>query len=319
MGKLKWVGLGLAALVAGLGIFVSTKRAASRPAPDLKVSATPELVARGSYLFNHQLACGDCHTPRDWSRYGGPANGKLGEGSTDCWDAKYDLPGTVCFPNLTNSDAGLATWTDGEISRAIREGVDKDGRGLFGMMPYADMAGLSDPDVEALIAYLRTLPASDQQVPVTKLDFPVSFFSKLAPKPLSGPVPEPNRSDPVALGKYLAETSGCRHCHSPIDSHHQLIEGRHYSGGQLFVGPWGKVRTANLTPDPKTGLKLSADDFVALFHSYRDTAMQREVGSGENTVMPWLSYSGLTEGDLRAIYAYLKTLPPLENAVVTRP
>ncbi|MCB9589825.1 MAG: cytochrome c [Polyangiaceae bacterium] len=318
-GKLKWVGIGLGALVAAVALFVATKSPAARPAPDVKAEATPAAIERGKYLFEHQLGCGECHTERDWTKYGGPPKGASGGGTPDCWGEDYGLPGEVCFPNLTAGSGGLKDWTDGEIARAIREGVDKDGDVLFPMMPYDNYKELSDADTLAVIAYLRSLPAVDAARPKTRIDFPVSFFIKFAPKPLGGPIEEPNRSDPIALGKYLTTVAGCRSCHSQVDKEHQPIPGYEFAGGQLFAGPWGKVRSPNLTPDPETGLQLNEQEFVQKFTSHREPSVQQAMDSTQNTAMPWLAYSAMTETDLKAIYAFLKTVKPVKNKVETRP
>ncbi|MCA9626749.1 MAG: cytochrome c [Myxococcales bacterium] len=318
-GRLKWIGIGLGALIGVGALFVATKSPAARPAPDLEADDSPATVERGKYLFEHQLGCGECHTERDWTRYGGPARGAIAAGTPTCWGEDYGLPGEVCFPNLTPGAGGLKDWSDGEIARAIREGVDRHGDVLFPIMPYDNYKDLSDEDTKAVIAYLRSLPAVDAERAKTHIDFPVSFFIKFAPKPLSGPVAEPNRNDPIALGKYLTTVAGCRSCHSQVDKEHQPIPGYEFAGGQLFPGPWGKVRSANLTPDPETGLDVSEGEFVQKFTSHADPAVQRPVNPSENTPMPWLAYSKMQESDLKAIYAFLKTIEPVKNKVEIRP
>ncbi|MEZ4373160.1 MAG: cytochrome c [Polyangiaceae bacterium] len=317
-GKLKWIGIGLGVLIGAAALFVATKSPASRPAPDLKAEASPEAIERGKYLFEHQLGCGECHTERDWTKYGGPAKGASAGGTPDCWGKDYGLPGEVCFPNLTPGSGGLKDWSDGEIARAIREGVDKDGKVLFPIMPYDNYQSLSDADTKAVIAYMRSLPPVEAERAKTHIDFPVSFFIKFAPKPLTGPVEEPNRTDPVALGKYLTTVAGCRSCHSQVDKEHQPIPGYEFAGGQLFAGPWGKVRSANLTPDPETGLQLTEAQFIQKFTSHADEAVQRPVDAAQNTPMPWLAYAKMQESDLKAIFAFLKTVKAVKHKVEIR-
>jgi mono/diheme cytochrome c family protein len=186
-------------------------------------------------------------------------------------------------------------------------------------MPYRAYAELSDADASAIVAYLRTLPPVKSQVPPRQLNFPVSLFIKLAPRPLEGPVPEPNREDPVAYGRYLS--GGCEHCHSPVNGRGQKLAGREFSGGQEFKFSWGgSVVSANLTPDP-TGLgSWTKDQFIARFRGYAEAAQHPvPVAKEHNTVMPWLSLSTLTDEDLGALYAFLRTLPPIDNRVVTFP
>mgnify|MGYP006174588741 CR=1 FL=1 len=129
-------------------------------------------------------------------------------------------------------------------------GIGHDGRALFPMMPYTQYRAISDDDMRAVVAYLRSLPPVKNAVPATQINFPVSFFIKMAPQPLEGAVASPDQNDPVAYGKYLAKVSGCQFCHTPVDSKHQPIPGMDFSGGQEFPGPWGIVRSANITPGP---------------------------------------------------------------------
>jgi hypothetical protein len=130
-------------------------------------------------------------------------------------------------------------------------------------------------------------------------------------------VPEPDRADRVAYGEYLSAIGGCIECHTP------WIQGRRHqeelmAGGNRFKTAWWTVYGTNLTPDPETGLRYDEDGFVALFRSYRDMADGRAPlprARRANTVMPWLSFSRLEETDLRAIWAWLRSLPPIRNRV----
>ncbi len=277
-------------------------------------------MARGDYLTHHVLGCFDCHSQRDWSRYAGPIEGPEGAGGP-CMSEEFGVPGRVCFSNITpDRETGIGAWTDGEILRAIREGVDNKGRALFPMMPYADAYhALSDEDADAVVAYLRTLPPVSNPVPPTEIDFPVSFFIKQVPKPLDGPVAAPDPADSVAYGHYLATVAGCVFCHTPVDGHQQPIPGMELAGGQDFRGPWGLVRSANLTPDP-TGLGgRTREAFLGMFRAFQDPGAQAPTPAGQNTVMPWLVHAGTSDQDLGAIWDYLQTVPPIQNKVVKRP
>lgn len=322
MARLKKILIGgsvaLAVLVGGAVAFASLKKPDQRPAPDWKVEAKTDDIARGKYLANHVLGCFDCHSERDWTKYGGPIRGAKGVGSA-CWDGQYEMPGKLCFPNITpHQSAGIGAWSDGELARAIREGVDREGNALFPLMPYKGYRELSDGDTRALIAYLKSVPAADGAQPETEIDFPVSFFIKLVPKPLDGEVPEPKRDDPVAYGRYLTTVAGCKSCHTPVDDKRKPIEGKEFAGGQTFTGPWGTITTPNITAH-ETGIgSHTKESFVALFKSYQKPEMQRTVEPSANTVMPWLGYAGMSESDLGAIYAYLRTVPKQDNAVKPR-
>lgn len=317
MRKLLKVLLGLAlAAAGGLAVFVATYEPAQRPAPAETVEATPARVARGEYLVHHVVDCFGCHSRHDWSRYAGPVQGQPGIGG-ECLTAEQGAPGRICVPNITpDPETGIGSWTDGEILRAMREGVDREGEALFPMMPYLEYRRLSDEDARAVVAYLRSVPGVRNPTPETRLDFPVSFFIKMAPKPLDGPVPEPARSGP-AYGEYLATIAGCRFCHTPVDERMQPVPGRLLAGGHEHRGPWGVVLASNLTPHA-TGLgNRSKAEFIALFRSFADaSAVAVPVRDGRNTVMPWYAYAGMTDDDLGAIYDYLRTLPPVENRVI---
>jgi mono/diheme cytochrome c family protein len=305
-------GIAAALVVLGGVLVVATARPRRRPAPAVTVEPTPERLARGRYLTEHVLACFECHSEHDYRRYGAPIVGARGGGAS-CMGAEWGMPGRVCPPNITpHPSAGVGRWTDGELLRAIREGVDRDGRALFPQMPYDAYRGLSDEDAMAVVAYLRSLPASDRIVPASEIAFPASYFIQRAPRPLDGPVPAPPAE---ARGRYLATMAGCLFCHTPPDE--PKGGGRLLAGGRALATPWGVLRTPNLTPHA-TGLTLSRASFISLFRAYRDPASQSPVEPADNTLMPWLAYAGMTDEDLGAIYDYLRSVPPVEHRIERR-
>lgn len=307
-----------AVVIGAASYFVVSYRPSQRPPSAEVVERTPARVERGRYLVEHVLGCLDCHAKRDHTRFGGPVVGPPGAGGA-CFGANERFPGTLCIPNLTpDAETGTGRWSDGELARAIREGVGKDGRALFPIMPYNEYRALSDEDTRAVIAYLRSLPAVKNPVPPPDIDFPVKFFIKLAPSPLPGPVPEPG-ADRVAHGKYLARVAGCIACHSPVDQRHRPVPGQELSGGQQFAGPFGVLHSTNLTPHA-TGLHDRTEAaFVATFKAFAvpPEALPRAEPK-DGTMMPWLSRAGMTEADLGAIYAYLRSVPPIERTVTRR-
>jgi mono/diheme cytochrome c family protein len=205
----------------------------------------------------------------------------------------------------------------------MREGVNRKGEALFPMMPYKYFRTLSDEDAKSIVAYLRTTPAVKKETEKGHVDFPVSLFVKMEPQPLAGPVPEPDRANPVAYGQYLANLA-CHECHTPVDSHMKPIAGRDFAGGREFdfsrMVPGFKVASANLTPHA-TGLGgRTKENFIAQFKSFEDGKQYEVKVSGEhNTLMPWLDFAKMTEDDLGAIWEYLQTVPPVENTVDRRP
>ncbi len=277
-------------------------------------------VERGRYLFNRH-ACVDCHSDNDNSRFGfPPKQGGFAIGKQ--MPPEMKLPGTISAPNLTpDEQTGIGTWSDGQLIRAIREGIGHDDRALFPVMPYPEYAQMSDSDVHAIVAFLRSLPPVRNALPPTSIRFPINLFIKSVPKPV-GSVAEPNSQDPVAYGKYLVKTAGCEFCHTPAEKGELDIE-RIYGGGQEFPLP-GNVRvvSANISPHPETGIgRWSEQEFIDKFTQYKPYVENGSpvIEPARNTVMPWLPYANMEEADLKAIFAYLKTVKPVDQAVVTHP
>ncbi len=305
-------------IVGGAAAFLGLKSPAQRPAPDIKVEATPERLERGRYLVENVSACLHCHSQGDESRWGLPYKPEVRGAGGMCLTEAVGFAGIVCATNITqHPEDGLGKWTDGEILRAIREGVDKNGQALFSLMPYDHFRNLSDDDAQAMVAYLRTLPPVPGQKPARKLKFPLPIIVKFMPQPLTGPVAAPDKSDKVAYGRYLVNAAGCEICHTPVDKKHMPIPGKAFSGGQAFpFEKGGSVVSANITPH-ETGLGgRTRENFIALFKAYATPeSHDMKVAPNRNTPMPWLVYAGMTEEDLGAIYDYLRTVPPIENKV----
>ena len=271
-----------------------------RPTTDKKFEATPARLERGKYLVENVVGCVECHTPDNEDVTPPVRTGPPGSGRIFLEQGKL----RVVSPNITPDRAtGLGTWTDDEIARAIREGVDKNGRTLFPIMPYQEFRALSDEDVASVVVFIRTLPAAQSSLPPATVPFAISRLINGAPQPVTAPVPAPDFSNPVQRGEYLTRAGGCIGCHTP-SARGQPMPGLEFAGGQLF----GDVASANLTPDP-SGI------------SYYDAQLFREVmRSGKVKartlkVMPWWVFRGMTDDDLNAIFAYLKTVPPVKHRV----
>jgi mono/diheme cytochrome c family protein len=323
---LKLLGAVLASAVTGVVIYVYGFLPQQRPAPDLRVAATPAVIARGEYLVNHVLLCHDCHSERDWTLYSGPAKPPLGAGRP-CLDENSKavginfgtagFPGRLCIRNITpDVETGIGGWTDGEIARAIREGVSRDGEALFPIMPWFMYTGMSDEDVGAVIAYLRAQPPVKSFRPDRKLDFPLNIVFRLYPKPLAGPVPAIPPSDTVAYGKYLAKIARCEFCHTArVRGQLEPVPDRLYSGGVPFVMGTRTQYSKNLTQH-ETGLGgWTKDIFIARFRVH---TAPFPVTEEENSEMDWVAFSGMTDEDLSAIWDFLGTLPPLATKLLER-
>jgi mono/diheme cytochrome c family protein len=266
---------GLAALI-GVG-YVQFYRPRTAPATGLAVSANPERIARGAYLA--QTTCAACH-----SRTGGlPLSG--GNNLAD------DLPlpiGVIVPPNLTPGGP-LAEWTDEQIAQIIRNGLNKDGRAT--LMPTEMLRNLSDEDVAALIAYLRSQPAVQNASPPIAPSPLLAFFfgAGLVPVgtlPVAEPVAAPPREPTSAYGAYIVSYQDCRTCH----------------GASLEGSPGG------LTP-PAPNIRAiarawSEAEFIQAMRTGVDPS-----GHAMQPPMPWEMIGKMDDVDLVALYAYLRSEP----------
>jgi mono/diheme cytochrome c family protein len=314
--------LAFVVIVVGAGIsYLFAYQPATAEPSGIQVEITPERVARGNYLFNHLFECVGCHSDRDFDRFNAPPkDGRIGVGLE--FPAEMGLPGRVVAPNLTpDKETGIGEWTDGEVIRAIREGIGRDGRALFSFMPYRGYRNMSDEDVQSVVAYLRSLPPVRNELPKTQLALPVQLLGKFDPQPVSGVVQAPPKSDSVAYGKYLVRVGGCADCHT-MKRQGKDIEEMDLAGGFELRFPSGVVVSANITPDEDTGIgRWTEDGFVSRFRQYQRFAREGapKADRASFTIMPWLAYSELEEEDLRAIYRYLRTVPPVSHQVVLHP
>ena len=288
---------------------------------DVSVSDEQAQLERGRYLATSVMVCGACHARRDWSRSAGPPKeGTEFAGSGDIARDEHFSPKFSFFaPNLTPHHLG--SWSNGELARAIVFGQGRDGRGLFPYMPYFEYReSLARDDLSALISYLRTLPAIGTDPPGPQRFAMPRFVLDGLPeeRPLREKAPQPGAPE---YGEYLTEISGCMGCHTKADKRGQPV-GAPYAGGREFIVPapgGGIVRSANLTPDDTAGLgRWTKERFIARFRvAPVETARQQVVEPGGfNSVMPWWAWARMNDGDLGAIYDYLRTLPPTREAFV---
>ena len=305
--------------LAAIGVsYLALRKPDQRPAAAERFEPTPERLARGRYLVQHVTICFDCHAERT-TAYGFPIK-PGGEGAKGfVWNRELGFPGVLAAANITpDPETGLGRWTDGEILRAIREGVDREGNALFALMPYGHYRHLSDEDGKAIVAYLRTLRPHRYQKPARSLDVPLNFIVKFMPKPIETAVPEPDRADRLAYGRYLTTIAACGDCHTPKDDKGRPVAGKELAGGFELHAPGLRVVAANITPHPSTWMgRASKEEFIGRFKAFAhvDATNAPPAPKGRNTLMPWLTYSGMTEEDLGAIYDYLKTVPAVDHRV----
>lgn len=252
-------------------------------------------LERGTYLVRHVAGCGNCHTPL------GP-DGPV-EGMELAGRFVLSTPGFDAYaPNIT--PAALGDWTDAEIARAIREGVRPDGRVLGPPMAFEWFRHISDSDIAAIVAYLRSVPAVKNDVPrsVYRMPLPANYGPPL------GVVTGPEPGETVEYGAYLAgPVAHCMECHTPMEGPRHLYDTRLGAGGRDMSGPWGPAISANLTPAPDALARWSDDEVIAMIRTGH-----RPDGSAMLPPMGYGFYAGMSDRDARAIVAYLRSLPPKE-------
>jgi cytochrome c553 len=271
-------------MVRGLSLFYAREA----PVPALHVEITPARIARGQEIA--ATFCGACHTK----------DGELTGGR----DVGQDLPipiGTLIAANLTPAGP-LAHWSDGEIYRAIRNGVDADGRWLM-IMSLTNASKLADEDVKSVIAYLRSLPpaGAPTQSPPDQFNPLGAAMLGAGILPRGHPVSDetilaPMRGANVAWGQYLLSYQDCTACH----------------GADLHGGVQGQI--APIGPDLAMVSAWSLQDFI--------TTMRTGVDPGGHQIqepMPWRTLAKMRDDDLEALFQALTHLPPEVQVPVPSP
>ena len=258
------------------------------------------LIARGDYLVNSIVACGNCHTPRGADTKSITEMHLAGAFQVD--RAEF----TAYAPNITpDHETGIGAWSDEEIMRAIREGVRRDGTIIGPPMPIRAYREMSDSDVRAIVAYLRGVTPVRNSVPrsVYNIPLPESYG------PPVGSVADVSRDDSVAYGAYVGNALGhCMECHTP------MVKGapdfsRTGAGGTVFVKPHGlqlAAMAANITPHPQQGIGGWTDDEM----KRAITQAISHDGRKLQPAMPFYFYEKISDEDLDALIVYLRSIPP---------
>jgi mono/diheme cytochrome c family protein len=290
-----------------------------------KVAATPERLLRGGYLVNQVCGCGGCHTTREHGSIAAEperTDGFLGGGNLF---VAHGLSDGIWIPNLTpDVETGVGAWSDDELMRAIRDGVAPDGHFLLPVMPFGAYQHMSDEDVRAIVAYLRTVPAFRQPKPrpENRLGLlPRLLFTKLGVQ-MHAPahdVAPPDATKQLEVGEYLTTIAACSECHSLTKKGPRKREDPQYlagSEGPMEDPSFGKVWARNLTPDKETGLGKYAPDQI------KEAMREGKRLDGERMAPPMTimlpHYVGMAEEDLDAVVAYLRSVPPARHQVPER-
>jgi mono/diheme cytochrome c family protein len=277
------------------------------PYPEITLSTDADVLARGEYLVWNVVGCDRCHLPHD------QAVGRAVDARPDLqggWVMSAPGLGSMEFPNITPHPVhGIGRYEPREVARLLRTGVMPDG--TLGMTMAGVIGDMSDDDLQAVVSYIYSRPPVDRAARPSEMSF---LYDVLMVWVIGDNVPHIEVADPapprgptVAWGEYLAlGPAYCAGCHTPREMSMQM--------GPLFAGctmtldahedPGMVMCAPNLTPDPATGhiAGWTEERFVARLQAGR-------VYPGSN--MPWESFAGMSEDDLRAIWAFLRTVEPV--------
>jgi mono/diheme cytochrome c family protein len=262
-------------------------------------NAQSDLVKRGDYLVNGLLTCGNCHSPK-----GPPAAvaGKDFSGGLS-WD---EPPFKVTASNITqDKETGIGSWTDAQIKTGLRKGVRPNGTSLAMIMPSDFYEIMTERDLDAVVAYLRTIKPVKNTVPD-----PIYKMQQMH-HPFAGgekPYTEAMLSDKLKKGFYLATIAHCMECHTPMGPRGREFSTKLGSGGFEFPGPWGVSISKNITASKTKGIGEWTD---AEIKRAITTGVDRH-GNKLKPPMAFHSYATMTPDDLDAVVVYLRTVPAKE-------
>ena len=275
------------------GLAIACAGSAAHAAPD---QANPDLIARGKYLATAG-DCTACHTNEGGQPFAG---GRV-----------MATPfGGLPTPNITPDKAtGIGDWTDDEFYRVFDKGIGKNGQYIYPAMPYPWYTRVTRDDVMAIKAYLFSLPPVDSPRKPSQISFPFNIRTGLlAWNQLffhEGTFqPDPAQSAEVNRGAYLVEGLGhCGECHNG-----NVLLGDSSSSGKLQGGALQNWYAPNLSSDVRQGIGKYSDEQLA---TYLKTGMAEGIGVANGPMAETIheSLSKLTDGDIRAMVAYLKATP----------
>jgi mono/diheme cytochrome c family protein len=289
--------VGLAALGLALGLPVG------------RGAAADDLVARGAYLTRIG-GCFSCHT--DAAHGGQPLAGGR---------ALATPFGTFYSPNITSDrETGIGAWTDAQFRRALREGVRPDGANYFPVFPYPSFTNITDDDLAAMLAYLKSRPPVRQANQAHEVGFLFSWrFLQTGWKLLffrPGPFASPHGANATeARGAYLVTAlSHCGECHTPRNALGAMRPSLFLAGTP--DGPDGAL-VPNITQDKKTGIgEWTKDDVVELLATGTTPEQSTVKGAMREAIQDGLKF--MTDADRAAVADYLLVLPPIDHPVHKR-
>lgn len=306
---LKWTGIILLLFLVVLTATVLMRQHLIFDAPypsGIQASRDSAVLARGKYLVYGPAHCADCH-----GAVGSEARVDKGEEVPLTGGKVFDLEIGLIYPrNITvDAETGIGALTDAQIARSLRYGVGYDGRAMFDFMPFHNT---SDEDLAAIISYLRSAPPVKNVVPKDSYNMLGKVIRALALKPVGpdGEVIKTIKPDSTAeYGKYLASSvANCRGCHTNRDQMTGAFIGIDFSGGLQMDEKGYIFTTPNLTPDKNTGhiFSWTEDAFLQRF---------RRGKVYPQSPMPWGPFGRMSDMEIKAIYRYLRSIPPVENKI----
>ena len=259
-------------------------------------------VEQGKYLVEGILTCGNCHSPR------GPGGAldmaKLYSGGPQTWDTpSYTVKGSNITPD---KQTGIGAWSAGDVRRAIRDGKRPKGHPLSPQMPCAFYKIFMPADLDAVVAYLGSLPAVSNKVRAPVYKGPAMHAD--IPPGAEKPMPQAAMKDPVKRGFYLVTIGHCMECHTPAVNERRDFKNALGKGGEVFKGPFGTSVSRNITQHQEKGIGAWSDAQI----KRAITQGVRKDGSKLLPPMGFEWYARMSDADLDAIVAYLRTVPPKE-------
>jgi mono/diheme cytochrome c family protein len=261
--------------------------------------AQSDLVKRGDYLVNAVMVCGNCHSPK------GPPGAVAGKEFSG--GPEFDLPPFKVTPsNITqDKETGVGTWSDADIKKLLRTGIRPNGVPIASIMPVGFYGIVTDADMDAVVAYMRTIKPVSNKVPD-----PI-YRMATSPQIFPGsekPYTEAMMGDPLKRGFYLATIGHCMECHTPMTKGHHDFANDTGKGGMEFTGPWGVSVSRNITSSKAKGIGDWTDADIK-------RAITQGIDKDGNHLKPPMAfgyYAHMTDADINAVIAWLRTVPAKE-------
>jgi mono/diheme cytochrome c family protein len=284
---------------------------ASATTAEFRAEKSPERLARGRYLVEGTAHCFECHSEPDFKNgVGQPRPGTKGAGQiikNESFNGEPFPDGLVC-PNITpDKETGSGNWSDAQFERALRHGIGHDGSQLLDYMPYPFFRSMTDEDVASVIVYIRSLPPIRRALPKTKMPFEV----KVNLHPEMVPELAADASDQVKHGWYLVRIAQCNDCHTSADEKGNAQTEMMFGGGTRLTGAWGDVVSMNITSHPSGISHYDEAMFIKTIRTGRSSGGVRDL----NTLMPFSYFRNMTDEDLAAIFAYIRSIKPVKHLV----